>query len=58
MGAPSKRDHHWCAYALEDGNEVRVYFLQGKPGGIRTLTQADVYDKAGVKLRDFYRLPK
>jgi hypothetical protein len=58
VGSPTKRSAHWCAYELEDGNEIRIFFLQGKAGGIRTLTQADIYNKAGVKLKDAYRLPK
>jgi hypothetical protein len=37
VGSPSKRDAHWVAYALDDGNELRVYFFGGH--GTKALTR-------------------
>ena len=46
MGAPTKESPAWLAYAMEDGSELRLYFLEGKRGTERTLSEADIYTRA------------
>ena len=58
IGSPSKRDAHWVAYDLDDGNEVRVFFLAGEKNGTRALSVADVYTKEGVRVKTVYKLPR
>ena len=47
MGTPSKESPAWLAYPMEDGTELRLYFLEGQRGTERTLTEADIYDRQG-----------
>jgi len=56
VGSPTREAAHWVAYTLKDTNELRLYFLEGPKGGIRTLSEAAVYDKRGVRLETVFQL--
>jgi hypothetical protein len=60
MGSPTKSAGNWVAYAMEDGSELRLYFLEGKPGGTRTLSEADLYTGSGPSLTitKVFKLPR
>lgn len=59
LGSPTQRgnDHHWIGYALKGGDELRLYFLNGTPGGRRTLSQAYIFGKQGYAIRHIYDVP-
>lgn len=58
LGPPTKKDAHWVAYALADGTELRIYFVEGIPGATRTLTEATIYSNTGVRLKNVYMVPR
>ncbi|HWE04378.1 MAG TPA: hypothetical protein VG326_18385 [Tepidisphaeraceae bacterium] len=59
VGAPSRigNSNHWIAYRLKGGGELRLFFLSGRPGTPRTLTNAIVFNDAGNVVKHVYDLP-
>ena len=56
LGSPTRTAANWVGYTLDDGNELRLYFLEGPRGTVRTLTEADLYSPTGVRISELYNL--
>lgn len=54
IGSPDRSGGHWIAYTLDNGSEIRLFFTGGERGGIRTLSQADVYGQGNILLRNLF----
>ncbi len=48
MGSPAKEASSWLSYTMDDGNELRLFFLAGPRTGTRTLSRADLYIGEGT----------
>jgi hypothetical protein len=56
-GSPTKEIPSWMAYPLDDGNELRIFFLIGpKVNGGRSVGQAGVYNPAGYRIKLVFNL--